>query len=180
MNSFLLWQLSARNYCSSRFMVSYSILTAMRSLASVLINSFISSIDILEKSCDTGLFGEADTIGSVFVSQRDASFKRLKLPALRAKVVATAALTTPGLSPAFSFVPGNSFENGANSLSNPGTRFCPERRTRGVLAALGGKLFVSFRYLLTGDLLVHLPELPLVVQVYCLLDRADGVAQISI
>ena len=55
---------------------------------------------------------------ALFSPLKDASFKLPKLPALRAEVAAAAALATPCLYPAFSFVLSNSSEKGANPASS--------------------------------------------------------------
>lgn len=59
------------------------------------------------------------TPSELFLSLKDASFKRPKLPALRAEVAAAATPATPCLYPAFSFVLSNPSENGSHPVSTP-------------------------------------------------------------
>ena len=66
-------------------------------------------------------------------------------------------------------------KSGFNPLVGTGTRFFPERRTQGVLAALGAGLSELFLYPLTGDVLLHLLELPLIERFEYTWDRTDGV-----
>ena len=65
-------------------------------------------------------------------------------------------------------------------LGAAGTRLFLERRTRGVLSALSIGLFEELRRMVTGDVLIHLPELPLIECFEYTLDRANGVEQISV
>jgi hypothetical protein len=69
------------------------------------------------KSPATRGFSGKLTPSVLILPLKDASFKRPKLPALRAEVAAAAALATPCLYPAFSFVLQKSAENG----SHPGS-----------------------------------------------------------
>ena len=70
--------------------------------------------------------------------------------------------------------------SGFNPLVGTGTLFLPERRTQGVLAALSVGLFEELRRMVTGDVLLRLPELPLIECFEYTLDRANGVEQISV
>ena len=71
------------------------------------------------KSPATRGFSGKLTPSALFSSRKDASFKRPKLPALRAEVAAAATPATPCLYPAFSFVPQKSAENGSHPASIP-------------------------------------------------------------
>src|SRR5699024_8673424 len=66
------------------------------------------------------------------------------------------------------------------SLVGTGTRFLPERRTQGVLAALGRRLCEEFCCPLTGGILLHPLELPLIERFEYTGNRTDGIEQIPI
>ena len=70
--------------------------------------------------------------------------------------------------------------SGFNPLAGTGTRFLPERRTQGVLAALGVGLFEELRRTIAGGSLLCLPELPLIERFEYTRDRTDGVEQIPV
>ncbi|MFR1040327.1 MAG: hypothetical protein ACLSE4_16655 [Clostridium sp.] len=71
------------------------------------------------KSPATRGFSGKLTPSVLILSLKDASFKRSKLPALRAEVTVATARATPCLYPAFSFVPQKSAENGSHPASIP-------------------------------------------------------------
>ena len=70
--------------------------------------------------------------------------------------------------------------SGFNPLAGTGTRFLPERRTQGVLAALGVGLFEELRRTIAGGSLLCLPELSLIERFEYTRDRTNGVEQISV
>ena len=113
-----------------------------------------------------GLLGKADAIGAFSASQR----RQLQTPE---------TARTAGRSGGFFFRPAKvcrkRLKSGFNPLVGTGTRFFPERRTQGVLAALGAGLSELFLYPLTGDVLLHLLELPLIERFEYTWDRTDGV-----